>query len=368
MIDIDQILTDAAEAVTAEMPKDTSAQWRSRLDAFKAWKEVSGKWPSMNSVDLDERSFAQWRNKQLRLPAGSDRRATLDNEVPGWVRSQSRWDEAFAALLDWSADHDGATPRVGASGDEGPHATFLRHNRLHPDRVTAEQRALLDVAYPGWWKTQHDKWIEELDGFCVWFDENGKTFPRRSVKGTEEFRWNRWLEGLRRRTNDPKKLELLDARVPGWRESGSVAERITTPDLTWMLGFNATSDWVDEHGALPRSNGDDTDESLHGNWLRLQRRLADGECAELLDERLPGWRTGRASSPRWHMFVANVEATAAWLEQNPGRTPTYSEPSVEGRAAHQFLTRLRHASDNYSEKALALADKRLPGWRTTRQS
>lgn len=108
----------------------------------------------------------------------------------------------------------------------------------------------------------------------------------------------RWFSDRRREatqgTLNPAYIEGLD-RVPGWEGS----PRAAADDARWHDRLAQLADFRAAGNDWPRHRNYDSDrEHTLGVWIHAQRQKhrrgdLDPRKIKLLDEALPGWRTGR---------------------------------------------------------------------------
>lgn len=151
-----------------------------------------------------------------------------------------------------------------------------------PDRKQA-----LDETLPGWGDMRADRqWMENLDGLVAFVLTERNWPSRRAARSHTEERLARFLHNQRSKLNSGKlrgdRKSLLDAHVPHWDEK-------TYWDFVRMI------DEIEEfHNSELRPPKRSGKEGRYGNWLYQRRsgRVKErGHRIEMMDERIPWWRT-----------------------------------------------------------------------------
>lgn len=282
------------------------ADWRGRLQEVIRFRKANGALPRINGVNLsaDELKLGTWLGEQRRtLKAGvlsHDRRARLDELVPGWADTHNDvWGSKASEVAAWIAAN-GRVPRVSGlnvSAEEKKLGVWVKNQRakLKAGKLRPDRRMRLDELVPGWDTTFDDAWDLRAAEIAVWIESNGDT-PRMKGPniGPEEQIFGTWLGEQRRNLKagmlSAQRRSRLDELVPGWD---------ATSDDAWGSRATEFGTWVSANGRAPRTAGANrsVEEQRHGKWLSNQRsslkagKLTSDRNARL-SEMLPGWESG----------------------------------------------------------------------------
>ncbi|MCI4659675.1 helicase associated domain-containing protein [Cryobacterium zhongshanensis] len=206
--------------------------------------------------------------------------------------------------------------------------------------------------------TNDDKWMLYLEHAVAAFRVRGAIPRGESHPGG-------WVSAQRRaaRTGTlwmtPQRQMLLDANLPGWRESPALPQRGRT-EITAAL-----QDHLLRTGRLPRQNGGTADEQRLGAWLTA-KRLAhhsgelDAELTAWLNANIPGWEGAGPRDTVW-------ERTARELGDHvtkAGSWPNRRSSDADERRVATWLKNRRddHHNARLGAERIALLDHLAPGW------
>ncbi|HEX9227278.1 MAG TPA: hypothetical protein VF885_11595 [Arthrobacter sp.] len=276
-------------------PATREGRWLAHLARYKVFLSEHGRQPSPRCADRDERRTALWFRYQVERSLEGiliqDRRAALDEHLPGWDvhPREAQWLARLDAYQAFEIEH-GRRPKCTA-GDAYERSLGLWFREQVRDarvgKVSKARCQVLDERIPGWFvprgangrkaaarvrelKTYRDaygKWPSGrsrdpvVSSLAVWF------YTQRDGAGTAETR------------------ALLDVQVPGWNETVQEAWERTAQEIAT---FRA------RHGELPSRSSVDPRVSGWGRWIDDMRRgrgMTPARTAHL-DEVLPGWRSG----------------------------------------------------------------------------
>jgi len=263
-------------------------EFRRKVDDCAVWVATHGRLPKWPDTPWGV-WLATRRNEARTGRLSPERRAYLDQVLPGWDAPSDKSDEHFFAKADecavWVAEHGRLPKRT-----DTPWGTWLLNRRQDAriGRLSPERRAYLDQVLPGWdaqRKGSDEHFFAKADECAVWVAEHGR-LPKRTDKP-----WCRWVESRRQEARkglmSPARRAYLDQVLPGW----------DAPDPKSDEHFFAKADecavWVAEHGRLPKQS-----EKPWGPWVDSRRRedragRLSPERRAYLDERLHGWDTWR---------------------------------------------------------------------------
>lgn len=271
-----------------------------------------------------------------------------------------QWEDNFAALAAYAAEHGHASPaQQYISGDGRPLGQWVSgqrrahgHGRMLPQRIERLE------GLPGWaWNVVDARWEENFAALAAYAETHGHSYPPR----TTHLRLNQWVIGLRRpghrqrlREDQRKRLEDL----PGW----SWEHRQTR---LWETYFDDLAAYAAEHGHASPSPGYVTASGVDlGAWVhelrRPSRRAKLAHARQRRLESLPGWSWEYHARPTWDAaFAALATYAAAHGHTNPPR----SQATDDGRSLAAWATAQRQARS----KGKLSAERRrrlqsLPGW------
>lgn len=104
-----------------------------------------------------------------------------------------------------------------------PPYVALSYLRQRSDDLPTEVREQLD-ALPVEWRTHYrnsdQQFLDTLEAVAAWRVEYPKRWPRYTNRLYNEGHYASWLRTHRVPNVDAWRIEMLDARLPGWRDSG----------------------------------------------------------------------------------------------------------------------------------------------------
>jgi superfamily II DNA or RNA helicase len=222
-----------------------------------------------------------------------------------------QWEQNFAALVDYTAQHGHAsppqqhrTPAGIALGQwvSGQRRAYAR-GRLVPERVQRLQELT------GWaWNADDALWENSFAALAAYAERHGHSYPPRDFVSASGIILGHWVMGLRRPGNreklDSGRRERLEA-LPGWSW-----ERRTKP--RWEEFFAALVEYAAAYGeANPPSDYVSATGIAVGRWVVHMRaparraKLAAARRRRL--EGLPGWSWGRQLRSPWDECLAALQ-------------------------------------------------------------
>jgi hypothetical protein len=174
-----------------------------------------------------------------------------------------------------------------------------------------------------------------------------------------------WVLAQRRATRTgalwmtPQRQMLLDANLPGWRESPALPQRGRT-EISSALQRH-----LQRTGRLPRQNGDTADEQRLGAWLTA-KRLAhhrgelDAELTMWLNANIPGWE---GSGPRDTVWERTARELGDYVTK-AGSWPNRRSSDADERRVATWLKNRRddHHNGRLGAERVARLDQLAPGW------
>ncbi|MDO2394681.1 Helicase associated domain protein [Mycobacterium avium subsp. hominissuis] len=276
--------------------------------------------------------------------------------LPGWSWNalDARWEQNFAALQQFAAEHGHPFPPFSYRSAEGyrPAAWISNQRRtLGKDPVSMKRRARLETL-PGWtWSRPDTRWEEAFNKLAEHLERTGelRVRPRTTLAN-----WiNRQRLLYRRGDLDAMRARRL-AALPGWTWSPL--------DTGWDDNFGTLSDYVARTGRARPPQSYTTDAGFQlGRWVSDQRRrraaLSQERRAQL--EALPGW-TWDPREAQWEDFITALRAFAAEHgHAYPPREPTRPELVKLNQAVVSVRRPARR--DRLSAQQRRQLEE-LPGW------
>ncbi|WP_028245551.1 helicase associated domain-containing protein [Pseudoclavibacter soli] len=182
--------------------------WRDHLTNVVALHTEHGRFPTRPEPEgqllVDQRQAAR---KGTLSP---ERRALLDQQLPGWDSTRVRpFEDRLVAVVAFRAEH-GRLPKQTEPG-----GMWLNNQRqaAKKGKLSLERRSLLDQQLPGWDLIQNRPFEDRLAAVVAFHAEHGR-FPKKSEpEGV-------WLQKQRHAakhgTLSPERRALLDAELPCW--------------------------------------------------------------------------------------------------------------------------------------------------------
>ncbi|MHB8318065.1 MAG: hypothetical protein ACYDEP_02365 [Acidimicrobiales bacterium] len=370
---------------------DRSRIFKSNVDELAVWAEANGRWPKHGAADQTERRLAGFlygtrtaaRGKGDKIRTFTlERRAYLDEVLPGWEGDRSRIFKSNVDELAVWAEANGRWPKNGAADQtERRLAGFLygtrtaarrKGNRSHT--LTPERRAYLDEVLPGWAGDRSRIFKGNVDQLAAWVEANGR-WPKQGAADQTERRLVNFLsntrtaareKGNQSHTFTPERRAYIDKVFPGWE--GDCSLRVFKGNVDELAA------WVEANGCWPQHGAAHQTEKRLVNFLNRTRTAARGKGGEnqtftperhaYLDEVLPGWEGDRYLP----IFKSNVEQLAAWVEAN-GRWPRGRAVDQTEKRLAKFLSNTRTTArgkggenQTFTPERRAYLDEVLPGW------
>ena len=277
-------------------PKNTA--WEDafvRLEAYAA--EHGTARPTTEYVAEDGHRLGFWvvtqRNFYRRGKLEKSRAERLET-LPGWAWDtyEAGWDEAFARLEAYTAEHGHARPPASYNTDDGFYLGQWVIRQQDARRRLARSKIARLERLPGWaWTAYDTDWEEAFARLEAYAAEHGHAGPPPSYKTTGGFPLGPWVNTQRttRRKGSasltPERQARLEA-LPGWEWDPKVA--------AWQDGYDHLVEYADEHGTARVPAAHVTDDGYRlGQWTKYQRGVRNrGELSaerEARLETLPGW-------------------------------------------------------------------------------
>lgn len=368
-------MTEVIETPTAT---SVGAQWMAKLVSYKAFLSEHGRRPSTRCVDRDERLTALWFRYQgernLEGTLTQDRRAVLDQHLPGWDVDprEVQWLVRLDHYQAFEIEH-GRRPGCNARDAYERSLGLWFREQLRDAREGKVSRArclILDERIPGWFiprgeygRTKAAARVQELKTYR---DAYGK-WPSGRSRDASVRDLARWHSTQRQGMGSASTRALLDAQVPGWNE---------TVQETWERTAQEIATFRDRHGELPSSSSRVPHVKAWGRWIGDMRR-GRGMTAERfahLDAVLPGWRSGGLPGSRPAQLETTQAVDARWsahLDRYMAFVNEHRRPPrvrAEGKAERLLgvwlqAQRIRAGKGTLPERRCQLLNEALPGWK-----
>lgn len=271
-------------------------KWTAMLDCVTEFKMEQDRLPNGNSPDKEEARAGSWLNNQRAgIGMTPEREATLDERLPWWRESTKdlAWHRKLRATESFYRSH-GRRPLPDATDPaEKALGMWYRNNATAnaARKRTPERQAAWEAAELGDRRTRDQIWNDNLEAVRLFRTEHGRfPFPSGREPGEEEIAL--WLSYQRHEKLVAERRSAMDAVLPGWD--------VTLRDQ-WGIRLEDCCNFVAEHSRFPSRGGlaSTPHERKLGQWIyeqRTPRAHKRADRIQLLDERLPGWRGGRAST------------------------------------------------------------------------
>ncbi|MFP5375274.1 MAG: Helicase associated domain protein, partial [Acidimicrobiia bacterium] len=340
-------------------------QWLANLDALADWARRHGHANCPQATVWRGRRIGTWANtvrtahKAGLVDAG--RVAALE-AVPGWswdVRGDA-WEEHFAALAGWAAEHGHACPSSGdlVAGFDLGRWVAKQRSALRSGRLEATRAERLR-ALPGW--VDHEReagWEAGYARLRAWAAEHGHAAPPQTLVLDDGYGLGSWVATQRERRRQGRlpeaRRDRLDA-LRGWEWSPR--------NDAWPAAYARLVAFVERHGHARVPDGADADGFCLGAWATAQRTqhrrgtLSAERVAAL--EALPGWV--------WSIHGARLDAAVAALEAfaaRHGHCEPGPDQGEEGRRLAGWVVRARaQHGEGRLEAARAQRLEAIAGWR-----
>jgi hypothetical protein len=209
-------------------------------------------------------------------------------------------------------------------------------------------------------------WQDRLAEVSDFYNKHGRN-PSSTV--TEEATLASWftMQRVRLRSGNMRadRADLLDQKLPHWRETSSRTDRFST-NLDAYLKFTSDND------RTPVSSADDEEERKLAIWMSNQKAQARrGEASPdsiaTLDEKIPGWndwqrqkQTRADNYPDWDQ---NLDLLVKFLDDN-GVKPVFECENGEERRLAAWLNNQRRMfrKGQMADDRVAKLEEAVPSW------
>lgn len=349
--------------------------WETHFDALAAYSAKHGHAsPPADYVTDDGIALGQWV-RELRRPTrrtrlAADRHDRLES-LPGWSWTydpRRTWEESFALLADFAAEHGHAAPPKTTRHRDHPIGEWVNEQRHKQSqgRLDAARAARLETL-PGWaWTVSDVRWETNFAALAAYATHHGHIDPPPTLQSDNGSVVAHWVRTVRRAARagqlTPDRLARMEA-LPGW----SIAPR-RRDNGAWDQVFDELLTYVSDHGhaSPPQRYCTPTGTAL-GIWVSNQRKARrDGSMARRQPDRaarlesLPGWH--------WNSFDALWENAfrelQAFYAETGAANPSKKYVADSGHRLGQWSQDQRR---NYRRGQLddhrARRLESLPGWK-----
>ena len=258
------------------------SQWEHGFEQLKAYVAEHGAAnPKLGYATASGFNLGTWVTTQRSKCDDPKQRARLE-ALTGWTwhTFDSKWEQAYKALLTYVAESGSASPPtdyVTADGFRlGRWVDKQRHNCKDSDRQNRLE------TMPGWtWGPTADRWEASFRALREYVDQFGTALPPKEYVNQNNYALGAWVVKQRRNCSKPERRERLQA-LPGWSWN--------TREAKWEEGFEALSAYTKQHGAARPLQTFVTDSGYKlGQWVAVQRGNCKNKERRARLESLHGW-------------------------------------------------------------------------------
>lgn len=269
---------------------DQSGEWYVFLQRVSGFIQANGSVPRDNSDDSEEKSYGLWikrqRLKSLKGLLDKAQVEALDATVPNWeVTIEDRWNHILQEVCDHFAVH-GSLPKARHKGAYGSLGVWVQTQKelRRLGKIKEERKVILDEKLPLWRESVEDKWERDMHSVAAYFTEH-RAYPSNSSNDPEVGFLGEWINGARRKLKDglmpDERKAKLDNTLPYW-------------DDLWKTNIMLVTEYVGQHGRMPRLKSKDKREEVLGRWASRQKRLSTAgelgvEYKDALERALFSW-------------------------------------------------------------------------------
>ena len=195
------------------------ARWEEGFSCLEDFVAESGHARPAEDFEFRGYPIGRWVKAQRknRMSHSQERRKRLES-LPGWVWKphDARWEEGFAQLVAFAAEHGSARPTVNERWNGYPIGQWAKVQRRNRKSMAANRISRLE-ALPGWtWNVLDARWEEGFSRLKEFVAESGHARPPR-LYVSDGFPLGQWISEQRRGRDGisavrQKRLEEL----PGW--------------------------------------------------------------------------------------------------------------------------------------------------------
>ena len=275
-------------------------QWEENFTALAAYAAEHGHAnPPQQYITSDGRPLGQWVSGQRRAynrSALSALRVQRLTKLPRWCWNavEARWEENFAALAAYAAEHGHAYPPRDHAREGAVNLNQWVLKQRAPgyrDRLRDDQRKRLEDL-PDWsWAHRQRSWAENLAALADYTRRRGTATPPVDYRSADGFPIGRWVADLRSPYRQ-KRLSIEHRnqleKLPGWSWETSDKR------VSWSRYYQALSDFAAHTGhSSPPVDHHTADGLRLGHWVAEQRRRRGSRGLSAHKQQLlaalPGW-------------------------------------------------------------------------------
>lgn len=299
----------------------------------------------------DEKVMRVWIDGNKRGVLSSERRARLDQFLPGWDETElDRWYKSLEKVAAFYREHKKAPLRTkGKSQEErsmGDWLTGVRHDFRHTNKLNPDQIAALEANVPGWSNSFGTQWETTLNEVAEFFKTYGH-LPELSDMGTHGS-LGKWIITQRENLGSSLTQERFDAlnqNVPGWDE---------TLDQRWERKLSMLVEYVTLNDTFPSDKDAEQSVKNLGSWYQIQKRkLNKGNLDPSRKDALD------AAIPHWDDLWSYKLHKASIITDSLGKLPSSKGPHAE---TGRWICRQRRDRAKLSAQQVAFLNARLPSW------
>ncbi len=238
-----------------------AAAWRAHFNSLSAWVADHGHASPSAGVTVDGFDVGRWVAKQ-RIAARSGRldpaRAAELRALPGWVdhEREAGWEQGYARLTEWVANHDGAIPVQSTVLPDGYTlgGWVATQREGHRQRRLDPRRAERLEAISGWdWAPGSETWSAAYDKLRAFAHRNGHASVPLPFIDNDDFALGTWVgtqRGLHGRNALGADRAAALETLPGWTWN--------VPDQRFSAAVAAVAAFVAREGHCdpPRSHNE----------------------------------------------------------------------------------------------------------------
>lgn len=277
--------------------------WEESYAALVAFVAEHGHAAPVHTYREDDRVLGKWVTEQRHARGqgrlSADRAARLAR-LPGWAwtHTDARWEQNFAALAAYAAQHGHTDPPLTYQSESGNAVLkwlsgvrrAARAGDLDSDRLARLE------ALPGWSATPRPTapaWDRTFDELLAYAAEHGHACPPQHYRTSAGTSLGLWVSNQRKAYRDGTMMRRHPGRItrletlPGWHWNAFEA--------LWENGFHELQHYCATHGsATPTKKYVSGSGHGLGQWAQDQRRkYRRGQLDQRRIHRLealPGWR------------------------------------------------------------------------------
>jgi hypothetical protein len=319
-----------------------SHNWNKMFNTIKSFYSKNNKYPSKNSMDEEEKSFANWIYVQRQSKKGNgscvltEERIKQLESLPNWeweIDLDLIWNKNFDDVKFFYSKNNKYPSDYSKNKKEKSLGKWIGHQKqakkgkgtykLTPYRIKQLE------SLPNWkWEIDFDLiWNERFESVKSFYSKNNK-YPSQSLTNKKENSLKQWINTQRKDKKESKikedRIKLLET-LPNWEWEIDL-------DLKWNKKFESVKSFYSKNNKYPSQYSKDKEEQILGTWIGRQKtNKKKGKLTEeqiKLLETFPNWKWN--NSDNWDKTFNIIKSFYSKNNKYPSQYSKDKEEQILG--------------------------------------